>query len=127
MLLDETKFVTKRVRAIKTTLSPRLRLDGPKDRPAGYSANASEVLFEIVHCEIQVVRIWLGVPRITVSPRIEARKYNAPAAEIMPPRRDPPSWLIKDSSVEDGSVLDAGYWNNNAIYVSRRHISSAVY
>jgi hypothetical protein len=114
MLLDETEFVTKGVRAIKTTFSPGLCLDRPKDGTAELSTRAPKVFLEIVHCEVHVVRIWFGVPGITVSPRIEARKDDAAAPEIMPPGRDPASWVVKDSRIKDSSVLDAGYRNDNA-------------
>jgi hypothetical protein len=115
MLLDETKLVAEGVRAIKTTFSPGLRLDWPKDGTVGPSADPPEIFLEIVHGEVHVVRIWLGVPGITVSPRIKARKDDAAATEIMPSGRDPGSWLAKDGGVKGRSVLDAGYRNDNAI------------
>ena len=114
MLLDETEFVTKGVRAIKTTFSPGLCLDRPKDGTAELSTRAPKVFLEIVHCEVHVVRIWFGVPGITVSPRIEASKDDAAATEIMPSRRDSAPWLVKNSRVKYSSVLDAGYRNDNA-------------
>jgi hypothetical protein len=115
MLLDETKFVTKGVRAVKTTFSPRLRFNRPKDGASGRSAHSPEVFLEIVHCEVQVVRVGFSVPRITISPRIEAGKDDGATTEIMTSGRDAASWLAKDSRVKDGGVLDAGYRNDNAI------------
>jgi len=43
-----------------------------------------------------MVRIWLGIPGITVSARIEARQDDASAPEVMAPGRDAASQLVKD-------------------------------
>ncbi len=106
-VVDETKFVAKGIRAVKTAFAPGLRLDWPKDGAVRSSTHAPVVCIEIVYCEVHMVRIRPGVPSIAVSPWIKACQDDAAAPEVMPSGRDPSSWLLEDSRVKDCGVLDA--------------------
>lgn len=113
-LVDETEFVAKGVRAVKTSFAPGLRLDGPKDGAVRSSGHAAVVGVEIVYCKVHMVRIRPGVPSVAVGPWIKACEDGAAAPEVMPSRRDPNSWLLQDRRVEDGGVIDTCYGKDYA-------------
>ena len=87
-LVDETKFVAKRVRTIKTALAPWLRLDGPKDscrcRALTRSKHASR--------SSTAKYTWSGFGRASQSSPSargsKARQDSAAAPEIVPSRRE---------------------------------------
>lgn len=105
-LVDETEFIAKGVRAAKASFAPGLRLDGPKDGAVRPSSHAAVVRVEIVYREVHMVRIRPGVPSIAVSSWVKAGENDAAALEVMPPGRDPDSWLLLESRVRDCGVLE---------------------
>jgi hypothetical protein len=105
-LVDETKFVAKGIRAVKTAFAPGLRLDRPKDGAVRSSANTLVAGIEIVYCEVNMVWIRPRVPGVAVGPWIKTRQDSAAAPEVMPSRRDPNSWLLQDGRVKDRGFLD---------------------
>jgi hypothetical protein len=114
ILFNEAKFVAKGVLTVKAAFTPRLRLDWPKDWAVWLSTYSPEVLLEILHCKIQMIRIWRRIPCIAVSSRIKASKDDAAATEVMPSRRDPASRLVEQGRVKDGSFLNTGDGDNHA-------------
>jgi hypothetical protein len=68
--------------------------------------DAPEVSLDVVHCEVDVVRIRLGVPGVAVGSRIEACEDDAAAPEVMPAGRDPHPRLF-----QHGGVINCGFFN----------------
>ena len=113
-LVNETEFVAERIAAIEALLSPGLSLDGPRDGPFGLTLYTPEVLLKIINGEVNMVRIWLRIPRVAVGTRIEASENALAATEVMPPRGDAAAWLIQHRSVVGGPLINAGNRHNHA-------------
>ena len=112
-LINEAEFVSEWVFAIKTAFTPWLHFDGPKDGTVWLVTDATKIFFKIVHGEIHMIWIWRGVPGITVSMWIEARKNDVSAPEVMASGRDPASGLAEDRRVESCGVFDIRHWHNH--------------
>lgn len=78
------------------------------------TAHPSEVLLKIVDREVDVVRIRVRVPRITVRTRIETSENALTTTEVMPPGRDASPRGVQDRNVIGSSLIDVGNWHNNA-------------
>ena len=79
---DEAEWVAEGVGAVEAALTPRLRFDGPQNVRAGL-ARALERGLEVIHREVHVIRIGLGVPRVAIGARVEAGEDGAAAAEVV--------------------------------------------
>ena len=120
---DETKFVVKWVRAIKTAFTPGLRFNRPEDGAVRSFAHPPIVLIEIIHREVNMVWIRPRVPRIAISPRIEACEDGTVTAEVMAPRRDSNSRLPQYSRVKHCGFLDTRDGEDHAEQADGCHIT----
>lgn len=89
-------------------------------------AHAGEAGLKIVYCEVQVVRIGRGVPGVAVGARIEASEDGSATIEVMPPGRDPHSWLLQDSRIIRGCIIDTGDGDDHAEQSGRCHMGTSV-
>lgn len=93
-LVNEAEFIAKWVGTIKTAFPPWLCFNRPENGAVRLFAHAALAGLEIVHCEIHMVRIRLGVPGVAVRAWIETREDGSSTIEVMPSGRDPLSWLL---------------------------------
>ena len=74
----------------------------------------SEVLLKVINGKVNMVRIWLCIPRVTVGARIEASENALAATEIMPSRGDAAAGLIEHRRVVGSPLINAGNRHNHA-------------
>jgi hypothetical protein len=121
-LVDETEFVAERINAIEALLSPRLRLDRPRDGAFELIPYTPEVLLKVINGKVNMVRIWLRIPRVAVGTRIEASENALAATEVMPPRGDAAARFTEHRRVIGSPIINAGNRYNHAEQSSRGHV-----
>ena len=89
-------------------------LDISMDDTASVRPNAPEIRFEVRNSKVEVVRIWLRIPRVAVRSRIEARENHAAATEVVAARRNPAARITKNVAMERGSGLDVRNRNDHS-------------
>jgi hypothetical protein len=77
-------------------------------------AHSLEVLLKIIDGEVEMVRIWPCIPRITIGTRIETSENTLATTKVVPSRRDPSSWFAEHCGVVGRRLIDVGDGYNNA-------------
>ena len=124
--IDEAESIPKRIAAIKTSLSPRLRLDWSRDGSLRLMTYSFEVLLKIIDGEVDMIRIWSCVPRITVGTGIETSENTLTTSKVVPSRRDPSPWVAKHSGIVGSRLINVGDRYNHAKQSSRRHFANVL-
>jgi hypothetical protein len=112
--IDETQLIAKWIGAVEAFFSPRLCLYRPRDGAFRLITHPPEVFLKIVYRKIDMLRIRLRIPRITISTRIETGEDALTTTKVVPPGRDASPRCIQDGGVVGSRLIDVCNRQNNA-------------